>query len=70
MCSRMSELNDEDLVDYEEDETVEEKPADEAKKCANAPWASCMCHLQHERSWPPGRLLASGLCCMAMVHLW
>jgi len=29
-----SELNDEDLVDYEEDEAVEDsKPAEDSKKC-------------------------------------
>jgi len=27
-----AELNDDDLVDYEEDETVEEKPSEEIKK--------------------------------------
>ena len=33
----MSELNDEDLVDYEEDEAVDDaKPADDAKKCATS----------------------------------
>ena len=30
-----SELNDDDLVDYDEDEGVDDaKPADDAKKCA------------------------------------
>ena len=30
----MAELGDEDLVDYEEDDVPESKPADDVKKCA------------------------------------
>ena len=29
-----AELGDEDLVDYEEDEVVDDKPTEEVKKCA------------------------------------